>query len=140
MNALQEFQEPIAIVLVYWILYSLHKLIKTSFNVIDNRIKESREYDEKQAFKLYVETGKKNTTFYHLDRSVTHAAKRERKVRIKEKAKFNSEFSAFCQCPDCESYDIHYIKPVNLLGIQKVPFLSGCLRECKQCSFTWRQI
>ena len=121
----------------YILMYFGYHMTKLTVAKINENNKEKRRKNEAKAVELYIETGEKDKAFHYLSRRTTHAAERKRKVRIKKKTKEScfTKFSAFCECPSCGAYDIHYIKQTRVFGFK----FSGCLRECRECSFTWRQ-
>lgn len=55
---------------------------------------------------------------------------RQRAENINKKVKENSEFKAFCECPQCSTFATHYLKKIRFIGI---------VRECPNCDFSWRQ-
>ena len=106
------------------------------------KYEETKEEKRKEeAFNLYVETGKKEQAFYSLDRYVAKTAERKRSNRVKEKAIDRREFSAWCECPNCDALDVHMIEKVNSIwlvwptGNRK----NICKRRCKNCGLAWKQ-
>ena len=85
---------------------------------------------KRQAFRLYVETGEKNQAYFSLSRGAIKAARRQRLRIINAKTEANRQFTALTECPQCCSFDVHYIKAKLFIR---------CVRECKDCSYQWRQ-
>ena len=86
--------------------------------------------EKRKAFQLYVETGEKSKAFYALSGSAAKAARRQRLRIIKAKSQDNQVFTAFTECPQCSTFDVHYIKDTMFVR---------SIRECKKCRYTWRQ-
>jgi hypothetical protein len=85
---------------------------------------------KEKAVNLYVETGTKDQAFYYLDRSTVKAAERKRVRLIKKRCKETKNFTSFCECPQCNAFDLH-----NIVHIR----FGYCFRECTTCKYTWRQ-
>lgn len=120
-------------------------VVKTArwYVVYETAKEESRK---EKAFNFYVETGKKEQAFYSLDRYAAKTAKRQRLRRVKEKAMERKHFTAWCECPGCDSLDVHGIEESNNFSLPSL-FSSfslfsnkdTCKRRCRQCGLAWKQ-
>lgn len=92
-------------------------------------INEKRVLEKRQAFRNYVENGKKDKAYYTLSSRAIKAAHKQRVRNLNFKAAKNKEFTAFSECPNCNSFGVHYIKKQ----------FYKYYRECIECEYLWRQ-
>lgn len=93
-------------------------------------VQAKRIEEKRQAFRIYVQTGKKNQAYFTLSRRAVKAAEKQRSRLIKTRSQENRTFSAVTECPQCCSLDIHYMRATLFIR---------CVRECKECEYSWRQ-
>lgn len=102
---------------------------------ISERVREKyidrHEQACRQALKVYVRTGRKSKAFHTATRSAIATAERtrlryiEELRRERENKAIDLGFQAICECPKCQSVDLHWLTG-NMAG-----------RQCKACGYTW---
>lgn len=63
------------------------------------------------------------------ERKIILEQERQRQDEIVRKVNERREFTAYCQCPVCDFFDVH--------GIMQHGY--GCVRKCQKCGFAWSQ-
>ncbi len=121
MSLIELFFTPVA-------LFALYKTALFAGNYLNERA----YFAKREAFSLYVETGQKNSNFYRLNHRDVKTAQRERKRRVKNLAKQNNKFSAITDCPNCNAIATHYVHKSYFAHL-------GCIRQCRECEYVWRQ-
>lgn len=92
--------------------------------------KANKKESKRQAFQIYVDTGKKSRSFAILSSRAIKAAEKQRRSCVEERVKKSNQFESMCACPYCTVFGIHNITQIK----------SGeCIRQCNQCKLTWRQ-
>ena len=91
----------------------------------------------RRAIGTYLVTGRETEALALNPRSVVEAAKRHRTKYLEKKLKERLPFSAWCNCPKCGSYDLHWMWG----GKEGIPNNStNVTRTCRNCGVVWNQL
>lgn len=118
--------------IISFILVFLIVLLFKAGRFVWNYINERAYFAKREAYSLYVETGQEGAGFHRLNHRDVKAAQRERKRRVKNLAKQNNQFSAITDCPNCNAIATHYVHKSYFSHL-------GCIRQCRECEYVWRQ-
>jgi hypothetical protein len=103
-----------------------------AFGAVNTCDKESKRVKNRnKALQYYVQTGKKTKPYYAASSSAIASANRARvrlineQRRARENKAIDLGFQAVCECPKCETIDLHWLTG-NMAG-----------RQCRKCGYRW---